>query len=115
MNQLVLGASIPFALAMALYLLLKRCPGLWWYLLTPLLMALGAIYAVVPDIPRLIGNRALYDRLARDPRMDIFLWHHTIDQSESDSPWWGAVFLLMAACMLWAAWSRLRQSECVKK
>lgn len=111
MNQIALGAAIPWAVAWIVYLCRRGRIGLPFLIVTPLAMAYGALWAVIPDLPRLFGNGALYRRMAQDPRCDIFFFHYTIDQHESDSSWWVLVFLIMAGSLLYAAWRELRRAE----
>jgi hypothetical protein len=111
MNQLVLGASIPLAAALLVYLLRGGRAGPAWLIATPLFAAAGALWAVVPDLPRLAGRYALYHRLARDPRMDIFFWHYTIDHLERDTVWYAPVFVVLAGVLLLIAWRELRRAE----
>lgn len=111
MNQLLLGASIPFLAAGVLYALRRGRASLALLCLTPCAMAATAVWAVVPDLPRLIGMHGLYHRLANDPRMDVFLWHHTIDAIEFDSPWYGAGLAALGALVMLAAWKELVRRE----
>lgn len=111
MNQVLLGASIPFAIAMLVYFLRGRRAGLPFLLLTPLAMLLGILWAEVPDLPRLFGHQQLYLRWAQDPRMDIFLWHYTIDRIEVDSSWYAVGLLMMAATLVTVAWRELARRE----
>ena len=111
MNQLALGASFGFAAGAVLYAA-RRCRASWWMLLlVPALMAAGALWAVVPDLPRLIGWQDLYLQLSRDPRMDLFFWHYTIDLSEVHEPWHAPAVLVMLLGLLLAAWRELRLLE----
>ena len=111
MDQLALGAFIPFALIAAAYAR-RRCRASFaMLLLTPALMAMGAVWAVVPDIPRLLGWHDLYMRLASDPRCDIFFWHYTIDQIEQVSSWYAVAVVAMLAALLMAAWRELNRIE----
>jgi hypothetical protein len=120
MHQPILGAAIPLALALVIYLL-RRCRApMWLLLVTPPSMALGAIWAVVPDIPRLLGWHSLYTRLATDPRTDIFFLHFSIDQIEAAhldamTPLFNASFALLVAALLAVAWRELQlaEKECV--
>ena len=111
MNQVLIGASIPFTVAMLIYLFRGRRAGLPFLLLTPLAMLLGAFWAEIPDLPRLLGHRELYLRWAQDPRMDIFFWHYSIDRIEADSSWYAVGLLLMAAGLLIVAWRELSRRE----
>jgi hypothetical protein len=116
MHQLILGALIPLALALVITLC-RRCRApMWLLMLTPPAMGFGAIWAVAPDIPRLIGWHSLYQRLASDPRSDIFFWHYSIDQIEAAhldamAPIFNACFALLVAALLAAAWRELHLAE----
>jgi hypothetical protein len=111
MNQILLGAAFPFLLALLMYACRRARAPLWLLLWTPYLMALSALWAVAPDLPRLLGNYALYDRLSLDPRMNMFYWHYSIDMTESDSPWYALGLVLMLAGLLAAAWRELHLAE----
>ena len=111
MNQLLLGASIPFTVAVMIYFARGRRAGLTLLTLTPLVMTLSALWAVVPDLPRLLGRHALYQRLSQDPRMDIFWWHFTIDKTEADSSWYAVGIALMAVGLMAEAIRQLFREE----
>lgn len=111
MNQLALGASFPFVVAAIIYARRKFRCSMRMLVLTPLLMGLAALWAVIPDIPRLMGREALYHRLARDPRADIFFWHYSIDLAEADSPLYSVILVMMFVCVFAAAWRELRLLE----
>ena len=104
MNQLLLGASIPFILALAVYLARHCRASLTMLVLTPLAMLASAIWAVVPDLPRAFGFHDLYMRLSRDPRCNIFYWHYSIDQMETDWAGYDVLFIAMVVLLLCAAW-----------
>ena len=111
MNQIVIGAAIPFVIGVLVYLL-KRCrAGFGMLVSIPILMALGAFWAIVPDLPRFFGLTDLYYKLSRDPRCDIFFWHYTIDKIETDSEIFPVLMLLMVLSITWAAWRELRRVE----
>lgn len=111
MNQLFLGSLIGFAPCALVYLVRGFRAGLVWLALTPLAMASCAAWAIVPDVPRLLGLHALYLRWSFDPRMDIFFWHYRIDLAEADSPWYAAGTALLYALLLAAAWRELARTE----
>jgi hypothetical protein len=46
----------------------------------------------------------LHARLQVDPRMDIFLWHYSIDLIESDSNLYALGLVLMLGVLLAIAW-----------
>ncbi len=111
MNQFLLGASIPFIVGALVYAVRRGRIGLPGLIALPLAMAVGVLWAVAPDLPRLVGRNDLYQRLANDPRCDVFFWHYTIDRVESDSSWFAAGFVLLLALLLAAAWRELRLRE----
>lgn len=111
MNQIFIGSLIPFLCAACLYACRGCRASLRLLTVTPLVMALGAAWAVVPDIPRLLGRYDLYHRLARDPRTDIFFWHFTIDRVEDGTFWYMGGLALMGFCLAAAAWRELYLEE----
>ncbi len=111
MNQMVIGAAIPFIIGIIIFCF-KRFRASFKMLVTiPVTMALGALWAIAPDLPRFFGFLALYDKLSRDPRCDIFFWHYTIDKIETDSNIFPALMLIMIISVTWVALRELRISE----
>ncbi|MEI7879461.1 MAG: hypothetical protein WCI95_01180 [bacterium] len=111
MNHALLGASFPFVFALIWYLIRRGRASFAMLVITPLTMTACGIWASIPDLPRLIGWHSLYLKLSLDPRINIFFWHYTIDQIETDSSWYSAgVFLLGMAVML-AALRELKKQE----
>ena len=116
MHQIVLGAGIPFLAALIVYIIHRFRAPLWLLIITPPAMLAGAVWAEVPDIPKLVGWYSLYDKLSRDPRSNIFFWHYTIDRIEAarlDSLTWlfDGCFVLLATAVLAAAWRELYLAE----
>ena len=116
MHQLILGATFPLTIALVIYII-RRCRApMWLLLLTPPLMGFCAMWAVVPDIPRIIGWHSLYKTMASNPLSDIFFWHYSIDQIEaahldSMTPFFNACFALLLLALMAAAWRELRFAE----
>ncbi len=111
MNHALLGASFPFVLGLIWYLRRRGRASLTMLVWIPLTMVACALWASLPDLPRLFGMHSLYLNLALDPRINIFFWHYTLDQIETDSSWYAAgVFLLGLAVML-AALRELKKKE----
>ena len=111
MNQVLLGLFIPYTVAALIYTARRGRASIRMLILFPLVMLAGSLWAIAPDIPRILRNDALYDRLSRDPRCNIFFMHYTIDQMECDSPWYTAIFMLVIASLLYAAWRELKCRE----
>lgn len=111
MNQILLGAAIPFFPALLWVAVRGWRASARMLIWTPVGMLLGAVWAVIPDLPRLFGAHGLYSRLARDPRTDLFFWHYTIDRVETDSSLYHAGLVLMGGLLLAAAWRELRRVE----
>ncbi len=111
MNHVMIGAGIPFLLALPfLYWRRGRLP-LSVLIALPLAMIACAVWAVVPDIPRITGHGDLYLRLMHDPRMNIFFWHYRIDQIETESSLYNVGVAALLAALLAVAWNELRISE----
>ncbi|MDT8390801.1 MAG: hypothetical protein RRC34_09875 [Lentisphaeria bacterium] len=110
MNHISIASAVPFTVALIIFLF-RRKAGLVWLVLTPLVMGLCSLWAVVPDLPRLWKDMALYHRLNMDPRCNMFFFHHSIDGTESDSSWWGALVAVMAGTLLFIAWRDLHRLE----
>lgn len=111
MNQALLGASLPFAIALVIYLLKGRRVSLRMLLAAPIAMLCCALWAVVPDLPLAFGNGELYNRLSHDPRMDWFFWHYSIDKIEIESFLYVPGFVLLLVSLLYAAWREVRLRE----
>lgn len=88
MNHALYGASLPFLVGVLWYLAQGRRASVRFLVLLPLAMGFMALWASAPDLPRVIGMQGLYMRLAQDARMDIFLWHHTLDGLEAKEVWY---------------------------
>jgi len=88
MNHFLWGASIPFLVGAILYALRRGRASLLLLILMPLTMVFMGTWAVAPDIPRMLGFHAFYNQLAQDPRINLFLWHYSIDQLETSPAWY---------------------------
>ena len=111
MHQPLIGAAFPFLIAAVIYAFRRGRCSLPFLVVTPIVMAACAVWAIVPDIPRAIGWQSLYLRLARDPRMDIFFWHYTIDRYEDYYPSCNGLYAALVGALLFAAWRELRCRE----
>ncbi|MDP6524947.1 MAG: hypothetical protein QGI24_06430 [Kiritimatiellia bacterium] len=111
MNQLLLGALIGFMPMAALYAWRRFRSNSAMLIAAPLAVITCSVWAVIPDIPRLLDMTNFYLKLSRDPRTNLFFWHYTIDQMEVDSPWYAAGIVLLYASMLFAAWRELKMVE----
>jgi hypothetical protein len=111
MNQILLGAIIPFFVAFLVYICRKFRASLAMLITVPFAIMASVIWAIAPDLPRFFGNMELYYKLSFNPKCDIFLWHYSIDLVETDSGWYGVGLLAVIACMLFAAWREIRIME----
>ena len=113
MNQIVIGAALPYLISACFYVARRGRASMALLITAPLTMAVCAIWAVIPDIPRGLGMTGLYHRLAGDPRINIFFFHYWIDQHETDSILYTAAFVLMAVSLFVVAWREvwLREQE----
>ena len=97
MNHVIIGSLLPFVIGLGVYW--RKGGSLPLHILWPTSMALGALYAVIPDIPRVLGMHELYISLSNNPKCDIFLWHYSIDMRESDSLIFMLTFLAQVTVM----------------
>jgi len=112
MNHILAGSVIPFLVAAVFYLRRGGRASARLLFLTPLCMFLGAVWAVLPDVPRIVGWHSLDQRLAStNPWIDVFFWHYTINCHENASPWFSVAFVSMVACLFIAGWRELRLLE----
>jgi hypothetical protein len=111
MHQFLLGASFPFVIGLIVYGLRRCRAGPAWLIIVPLLSVLCGVWAIIPDIPRLLGWSSLYVRLAQDPRINIFFWHYTIDLIERDWSGYRVGFVVLLAAFLAIAWRELARRE----
>ena len=107
MNHLLLSISLPFLIAVIIYVARRARASMKLLILTPLTMFLFGLWSVVPDIPRLLGKQDLYYTLALNPKIDIFFWHYTIDKIETDSPVYLVAIVLVCLSILYVAWREL--------
>lgn len=107
MNHIIIGVAIPYVLAVIVYLARKCRASFNLLIVAPVFMTIGAVWACIPDIPRLFRNRELYNQLHRDPRSDIFFWHYSIDIVEQPTPLWFILLLIVLLSLLAAAWREL--------
>lgn len=105
MNHVLYGATIPFLIGVLIFILKRGRIGLPFLILIPLAMAAGACWAVLPDIPRMLGATGVYLRIHADPRIDLFLWHGTIDRlwDAHENSSFNAVGIALEAALLMAA------------
>jgi hypothetical protein len=111
MNQILLGAAIPFAILFLWYAINKFRASLLTLIMAPFWMTLGAIWATLPDIPRVLGYYNLYWKMSTNPRSDIFFWHYTIDKIETDSSLYHVGVLILGMLLIAAAWRELKIAE----
>ena len=114
MNHVLLGASIPFLVGAVLFAVKRGRVGLPFLILLPAAMAALAVWAVLPDLPRMFGAHDLYMRIHADPRLDLFLWHGRIDlhwDAYEESSLNAAGIALEAAALMAAALHQLFKEE----
>lgn len=111
MDHMLFGAAIPFILGALAYFRRGMRAGFAMLLVTPACMMLGAAWAIVPDIPRMLGLMALYGKMDRDPRCDIFFLHYSIDKVEEPLPVYTLLFVMMIVSIFIVAWRELLIAE----
>ena len=111
MNHILLRSLIPFTCSAILYLRRGFRASTRMLVITPVAMAIVSLWAVVPDIPRVLGRYELYHQMAADPRCNVFLFHYSIDLVETCSPLYHAGLVTLAASLILVAWRELRLRE----
>lgn len=116
MHQPLFGAIIPFLCALVWYLSRHQHASWRFLLLTPAAMFLGALWAVVPDMPKLLGQMDLYYQLQASPWSNLFFLHRYIDRIETQhldalAPLFLLVLIAMILSLLLAAWRELYRIE----
>ncbi len=117
MNHIVIGAGIPFLIGLTIYVLCGGRAGMALLVVLPLAMALCGLWAILPDIPLLLGDVEGYVHAHRSPWINIFFWHGTIDAMEQRidlAPWNWIVMMSMPIGMLLIAWRELNIREKAK-
>ena len=107
MNQMLLGAIAPFIASVAVYVRRGCRASLCMLLVAPLATGLCAVWAVVPDIPRVTGHHDLYHHLRLAKWTDIFFMHYTVDAIEMDVAGYMYGLIAMVLAFLAAAWREL--------
>ena len=111
MNHLLIGAFVPFLIAVFIYARSGFRASVIFLLVTPAFMAMAMLWSIAPDLPRLFGMMDLYNQLLRDPRCNIFFWHFAVDNIETESAWHSVFFILIWMALLFAAWRELMLRE----
>ena len=116
MHHPLFGAIFPVIIAAILYYKRNRRASLPMLILTPAAMLACAGWAVVPDLPKLVGQMDLYYRFHSTTWSNIFFLHIWIDAIEGTwlepyTPAFNLLFTLIVALPLFAAWRELRLTE----
>jgi len=111
MNQVFLGAVIPYGVILLLYWRRSCRASFSMLIAAPLITVLSALWAVVPDIPRILGMPELYETLARARWTNIFYFHHAIDMVEPDVSGYLYGIAVIALSYMAAAWRELLLEE----
>jgi hypothetical protein len=109
--NLVVGAFAGFVVWFVGYAFHRFRSGIFGLVMLPAALVTCSLWAEIPDIPRLLGMPDLYFRMARNPNINIFFWHYSIDQIESNSPWHEVGLLTILAAALFIAWRELARAE----
>ena len=85
-------------------------------IITPLAMLACAGWAVVPDLPKLVGHMDLYYQLHQTPWSNIFFLHIWIDAIEGTwlepyNPIFNTLFTIVITLPMLAAWRELKLME----
>jgi hypothetical protein len=109
--HLLVGAALPFLIGIVLYLCGRFRASFRMLVVIPLSIALCMTWAIAPDFTKLFGRMDLYYAVHRDPRIDIFFWHGSIDKIEKETPLCVLGFVLLFIAIIVAAWRELHLAE----
>ncbi len=116
MHHPLFGAIFPVIIAAILYGKRNGRASFPMLIFTPVAMLACAGWAVVPDLPKLVGQMELYYQFHRTAWSNIFFLHIWIDAIEGTwlepyNPLFNLLFTLIIALPLVAAWRELRITE----
>jgi len=116
MHHPLFGAIFPVILAGIIYCKRNRRASLPMLIITPLAMLACAGWAVVPDLPKLVGHMDLYYQLHQTPWSNIFFLHIWIDAIEGTwlepyNPIFNTLFTIVITLPMLAAWRELKLME----
>lgn len=115
MNHVITGAALPFAICAVIFLLRGRRAGMRLLVLGPLAMLASGFIAIIPDLPRLWGDKALYVEWHHRPWCTLAWGHCWYDRPEHDAidGWagWPVLFVACGAVIFAVAWRELRLRE----
>jgi len=111
MNHVLLGAALPLAVCAVIYVARGRRAGLRLLVLGPLIAGISGAWAVVPDMPRALGDFDRYYAWHHASWCNVFWGHCWIDKGEVDRPWYPIAFIAIGVAILVAGWRELRRLE----
>jgi len=107
MDHLLTGAALPFVIGLIVYSVHCGRISIAGLIIWPITVLFGMLWAVMPDVPRVLGFRDLYMKLSVDPRCDLFFGHYSMDLVESDTPLFAIPVVVMCGLMLFIAYREL--------
>jgi hypothetical protein len=110
-NHVLIGAAIPLLVCGILYAARGGRASLRLLVVGPIVMGCSGAWAVVPDMPRAIGDLQWYQRIHHSKPCNVFWFHCAIDKVETDTPLYAVGFVTVAALLLFVAWRELRRAE----
>lgn len=113
MIHVLLASSLPLTVFFAVWLFRGRRASLRSILILPFACLLSGAWAVIPDSPRLWGNKLYYTELHHRPYCDIWWFHCTIDRHDQidSSMLFPVLFVVAAVAVLAIGWRELRRAE----
>lgn len=113
MIHVLLASSLPLLVFFALWLRRGRRASVRSLLLLPIACAASGAWAVVPDMPRLWGDLALYVDMHHKKYCNVFWGHCAIDRRDDidNSMVFPTLFVLVAVAVFAIGWRELRRTE----
>jgi hypothetical protein len=112
-NEVLVGAALPFVVWLAIYLARGARAGWKLLVLGPLAMLVSGVVAVIPDLPRLLHDNDRYFAWHKSDWCNLAWGHCWIDARPGLDDWWGgpAIAFLVGAMVLGAAYRELWLAE----
>lgn len=113
MNHILLGAFLPFVVCAVIYVRGGFRAGPRLLVLGPLAMLVSGFWAIVPDLPRLVGDIDRYMTWHRSWWTNLCWGHGWIDRRDAlDSwPYYPVLALALGAVVFGVAWRELYELE----
>jgi hypothetical protein len=112
-NEVLVGAALPLAICLAIYVARRGRAGWKLLVLGPLAMMVSGMIGVIPDFPRLFHHTDTYFAWHRSRWCNLAWGHCWIDARPRIDDWagWPAVAIVVGGLVIGAAYRELWLAE----